>query len=177
MSEKMLEFEYKGVKYSHAPLSFEKLTEFGLTMMQKLVATGSIIACVIGQRLINDELYSFQKCIKECLSPDDFKWLIDEFIYNPDSCLYINDTPVSVQQAGEHFQGNFMLLYSVCFNFAVQCVGEFDALTQSLKGSFKGIADSLNEILETQIERAEASLSSLVQSQQEQRAKNKRKNK
>ena len=177
MTGKMLVFEYNGVKYSHAPLSFEKLTDFGLSIMQKLGATGSVIACVVGQKLVKDELYSFQKCMSECLNPDDFKWLINEFVYNPDSCLYINDKPVSVQEAGEHFEGNFMLLYAVCFSFASQCVGECNALTSIFSGSFKSIADSLNEILEVQIERAEQSLSSLVKSQAEGRAKSKQRRK
>lgn len=177
MAEKMLEFEYNGVKYSHKPLSFEKLTDFGLSIMQKLGATGSVVACVVGQRLVKDELYSFQKCINECLNPEDFKWLIDEFIYNPEACLYIDGSPVSPQQAGEHFSGNFMLLYAVCFSFAVQCVGESKALMQIFSGSFKNIADSLNEILNVQIERAEQSLNAFVKSQQEQRVQNKRKSK
>ena len=163
MAEKMLEFEYNGVKYSHAPLSFEKLTDFGLSIMQKLGATGSVVACVVGQRLVKDELYSFQRCISECL--------------NPEACLYINGSPVSPQQAGEHFSGNFMLLYAVCFSFAVQCVGESKALMQIFSGSFKNIADSLNEILNVQIDRAEQSLNAFVKSQKEQRVQSKRKSK
>lgn len=177
MAEKMLEFEYNGVKYSHAPLAFEQLTDFGLSIMQKLGATGSVVACVVGQRLVKDELYSFQKCISECLNPEDFKWLINEFIYNPKSCLYINGSPVTAQQAGEHFAGNFMLLYAVCFSFAKQCVGEFSPLIQMFSGSFKNIADSLNEILNVQIERAEQSLTAFLKSQKEPKVQGKRKSK
>jgi hypothetical protein len=175
MVEKMLEYEYNGVKYSHKPLEFEKLTDFGLSIMQKVAATGSVVACVIGQRLVKDELYSFQRCILECFNPEDFKWLIEEFIYNPEACLYINGTPVTAQEAGEHFSGNFMLLYAVVFNFAVQCVGEPDALIQSFSASFKNIGNSLKEIWETQISRAEQSLNMFAQSQKETRVQGKRK--
>lgn len=176
MTEKMLEFEYDGVKYSHAPLAFEQLTDFGLSIMQKVGATGSVVACVVGERLVKDELYSFQKCISECLNPEDFKWLINEFIYNPKSCLYINGNPVTAQQAGEHFAGNFMLLYAVCFSFAKQCVGEFKPLIQQLNGSFKNIADSLSEMLNVQIERAEQSLNAFVKSQKEQKVQKRQRN-
>ena len=175
MTEKMLEFEYNGVKYSHKPLAFEQLTDFGLSIMQKVAALGSVVACVVGQRLVKDELYSFQRCVNECFNPEDFKWLIEEFIYNPEACLYINGTPVTAQEAGEHFSGNFMLLYAVCFSFAVQCVGESNALMQIFSGSFKNIADSLSEILNVQIDRAEQSLNAFVKSQKEQRVPNKRK--
>ena len=171
----MLEFEYNGVKYSHKPLAFEQLTDFGLSIMQKVAALGSVVACVVGQRLVKDELYSFQRCVMECLNPDDFKWLIDEFIYNPEACLYINGTPVTAQEAGEHFSGNFMLLYAVVFNFAVQCVGELDVLIQSFQGSFKNIGNSLKEILEVQISRAEQSLDMFAQSQRGQKVQGKRK--
>lgn len=175
MAEKMLEYEYNGVKYSHKPLAFEQLNDFGLSIMQKVTALGGIVACVVGQKLVQDELYSFQKCIMECLNPKDFKWLIEEFIYNPEACLYINGTPVTAQEAGEHFSGNFMLLYAVVFNFAVQCVGEPDALIQSFSASFKNIGNSLKEIWETQISRAEQSLNMFAQSQKETRAQGKRK--
>lgn len=177
MTEKMLEYTYNGVKYSHKPLDFEKLTDFGLSIMQKVAATGSVVACVVGQRLVKDELYSFQRCILECFNPDDFKWLIDEFIYNPEACLYIDGTPVSAQEAGEHFAGNFMLLYGVVFNFAVQCVGESDALIQSFSASFKNIGSSLKEIWEAQISRAEQSLNMFAQSQKDSKAQGKRKSK
>lgn len=175
MTEKMLEFEYNGVKYSHKPLAFEQLTDFGLSIMQKVAALGSVVACVVGQRLVKDELYSFQRCINECFNPEDFKWLIEEFIYNPEACLYINGTPVTAQEAGEHFAGNFMLLYAVVFNFAVQCVGEPDALIESFKGSFKNIGNSISEIVNTQIERAEQSLNMFAQSQKGQKVQSKRK--
>jgi len=176
MTEKMLEFEYNGVKYSHAPLAFEQLTDFGLSIMQKVAALGSVVACVVGQRLVKDELYSFQRCVMECFNPDDFKWLIEEFIYNPESCLYINGTPVTAQEAGEHFAGNFMLLYAVVFNFGVQCVGESDALMKSFSGSFKNIGNSISEIVNSQIEKAEQSLNMFAQSQKGQKAQSKRKN-
>ena len=178
MAEKMVTFQYNGVKYSHSALKGESLNDFGLSVMQKLGAISGVITCVVGDKFIQGEnLESFYKCAKDCLDPTDFKWLINEFIYNPQSCLYINGNPVTAEQAAEHFEGNFILLVTVVLHFAWQCVGEWKVLTESLGGSLQKITNSLEEVLKTQMINAEQSLDTFVKSQKGKKAGSKPKSK
>lgn len=162
--------------YTRNALTGSALQYLGLRLMPKIIGLGSVIGCVVGNKFVQGEnLYSYFQCIKDVFDAEDWKWLLDEIIYNFENPIKVGERYLTTEEeVNEHFSGDFVRLYTVTLQFAYQNLGEFKTLTESLTGLAKNIANYLKELMDAHITDLEQSLTTYATNKkQRQTTKNK----
>lgn len=146
--------------YTRNAMTGSALQYLGLRLMPKVIGLASVIGCVVGNKFVQGEnLYSYFQCIKDVFDAEDWKWLLDEIIYNVENPIKVGERYLtSEEEINEHFAGDFVRIYIVTLQFAYQNLGEFKMLTENLNGLAKNIADYLKELIELHMTDLEQSL-------------------
>lgn len=163
--------------YKRNALTGSALQYLGLRLMPKIIGLGSVIGCVVGNKFVQGEnLYSYFQCIKDVFDAEDWKWLLDEIIYNFENPIKVGERYLTTEdEVNEHFAGDFVRLYSITLQFAYQNLGEFKVLTENLTGLAKNIADYLKELMDIHMTDIEQSLTAYATNKkQNQKTSNKR---
>ena len=96
---------------------------------------------------------------KRCFDAEDWKWLLDELIYNVENPIKVGERYLTTEEEiNEHFAGDFVRIYTVTLQFAYQNLGEFKMLTENLNGLAKNIADYLKDLIDLHMTDLEQSL-------------------
>lgn len=150
---KTITVKYGKDTYSRVALTGSALAYLGLRLQPKLIGLGSVIGCVVGNKFVQGEnLYSYYQCIKDVFDAEDWKWLLDELIYNKEYPIKVNERfLVEDGEVDEHFAGDFVRLYTVTLKMAYANLGEFKTLTESLDGLAGSIANYLKGIMDSHL--------------------------
>lgn len=148
--------------YKRNALTGEALDYLGLRFMPKVIGFGTTINAMISRHDVeNENHYSLFQCIKDIFSAEDWKWLVDEILYNPEQ-------PVSVdghyfaneEEINEHFAGDFIRKYTVVLQMAYKNLGELKDLIGSMSGLIQNIGVYFGQVVEQYLKQAEQSINS-----------------
>lgn len=158
------EFKVKYGKdtYKRNAMTGEALDFLGLRLMPKVIGFGTTINAMISRHDIeNENHYSLYQCIKDIFSADDWKWLVDEVLYNFENPIAVGERYlVSEEEVNEHFAGDFIRKYTVVLQFAYKNLGEFKDLIPNLNGLVGNIAVYLEKTAMAYMKEAEQSINS-----------------
>lgn len=148
--------------YKRNAMTGEALDYLGLRLMPKVIGFGTTINAMISRHDIeNENHYSLYQCIKDIFSAEDWKWLVDEVLYNFEQPIAVGERYLaSEEEVNEHFAGDFIRKYMVVLQFAYKNLGEFNVLMPSLNGLIGNIASYLEKTVETYVSQAEQSINS-----------------
>lgn len=158
------EFTVKYGKYTYKrnAMTGAALDFLGLRLMPKVIGFGTTINAMISRQDIeNENHYSLYQCIKDIFSAEDWKWLVEEILYNPEQPIAVGEKYLmSAEEVDEHFAGDFIRKYAVTLQFAYKNLGEFKDLIPNLNGLIGNIAVYLEKTAETYLKQAEQSINS-----------------
>ena len=174
----MKEFEVKYGKYTYKrnALYGEAQDYLGLRLMPKIVGFGATINTLINRQYIeNENHFSIYQCLKDIFSADDWKWLVDEILYNFENPIAVGDRYLTTEdEVNEHFAGDFIRKYMVVLKFAYKNLGEFKDLTASLNGFTQNIVACFDRLVEDYLKKAEQSINTYAANvEQEKKTTNK----
>ena len=134
----------------------------GLRLIPKMLGFGATINAMISRHDIeNENHYSLYQSIKDIFDAEDWKWLVNEILYNPEQPIAVGEKYLtSEEEVNEHFAGDFIRKYMVVLQFAYKNLGEFKILMPSLNGLTANIASYLEKTVETYMNQAEQSINS-----------------
>lgn len=165
--------EYGKDKYTRNALTGEALTTLALVFQLKFACFTSTGFDIMTFR--DTDSYGRHQCIKDIFAVDEWKWLINEIIYNDTYQLAVNGKYLERAEVEEHFAGDVLKLMTVTYKMAVANMGERSAFMQSLSGFTKSIAGSLEEMVQTYSEDVAQSVNSFAKAQNSKKPKTKRK--
>ena len=166
--------------YKRNAMTGEALDYLGLRLMPKVIGFGTTINAMISRHDIeNENHYSLYQCIKDIFSAEDWKWLVDEVLYNFEQPIAVGERYLaSEEEVNEHFAGDFIRKYTVVLQFAYKNLGEFSVLMPSIDGLLGNIAVYLEKTVKTYVNEAQQSINSYGnKTAQEKKTKSKQGNK
>ena len=148
---------YKRNALTGAPLDY-----LGLRLMPKIIGFGTTINAMISRHDIeNENHYSLFQCIKDIFDAEDWKWLVNEILYNPEQPIAVGERYLATEdEVNEHFAGDFIRKYMVTLQFAYKNLGEFSVLMPSIDGFLGNIASYLEKTAKTYMSQVEQSINS-----------------
>lgn len=148
--------------YKRNAMTGEALDFLGLRLMPKVIGFGTTINAMISRHDIeNENHYSLYQCIKDIFSAEDWKWLVDEILYNFEQPIAVGERYLtSEEEVNEHFAGDFIRKYTVVLQFAYKNLGEFKDLIPNLNGLAENIVVYLEKTANTYLKQAEQSINS-----------------
>lgn len=148
--------------YKRNAMTGEALDYLGLRLMPKVIGFGTTINAMISRHDIeNENHYSLYQCIKDIFSAEDWKWLVEEVLYNFEQPIAVGEHYLATEEeVNEHFAGDFIRKYTVVLQFAYKNLGEFKDLIPNLNGLVGNIAVYLEKTATAYLKEAEQSISS-----------------
>lgn len=146
--------------YKRNAMTGESLDYLGLRLMPKIIGFGTTINAMISRHNIeNENHYSLYQCIKDIFSAEDWKWLVEEILYNFEQPIAVGERYLtSEEEVNEHFAGDFIRKYSVVLQFAYQNLGEFKDLIGNMNGLMQNIGVYFEQVVEKYMKQAEQSI-------------------
>ncbi len=167
--------EYGKDKYTRNSLNNEALTMLALRFQAKFSAFSNTGFDIM--RGDNSGTFERHQCIMDIFKLEDWKWLIDEIIYNPDCPIAVNGKYLDPQETIDHFAGDALRLLTVTYKMAVKNMGEHSIFMKSLNGFTKSIAGYLKEMVKTYSKDVAASVNLYAKAQSSTKPAKKQKNK
>lgn len=167
--------EYGKDKYTRNALTGEALTTLALVFQLKFACFTSTGFDIMTFR--DTDSFGRHQCIKDIFAVDEWKWLINEIIYNDTYPLAVNGKHLERAEVEEHFAGDVLKLMTVTYKMAVANMGERSAFMQSLSGFTKSIAGSLEELVKTYSEDVAQSVNLFAKAQNSAKQGKRQKNK
>lgn len=167
--------EYGKDKYTRNALTGEALTTLALVFQLKFACFTSTGFDIMTFR--DTDSFGRHQCIKDIFAVDEWKWLINEIIYNDTYPLAVNGKHLDRTETEEHFAGDVLKLMTVTYKMAVANMGERSAFMQSLSGFTKSIAGFLEEMVKTYSEDVAQSVNSFAKAQNSTKQGKRQKNK
>ncbi len=167
--------EYGGNKYTRNALTGEALTTLALVFQLKFACFTSTGFDIMTFR--DTDSFGRHQCIKDIFAVDEWKWLINEIIYNDSYPIAVNGKFLDRKETEEHFAGDVLKLMTVTYKMAVENMGERFAFMASLNGFTKNIAESLQELVKTYSEDVAQSVNSFAKAQNSKKQSTKHKSK
>lgn len=156
------EFEVKYGKdvYKRNAMVGDAQDYLGLRLLPKVIGFGATINTLISRQYIeNENHFSIYQCLKDIFNAEDWKWLVDEILYNQEQPISVNQRYLtSEEEVNEHFAGDFVRKYSVVLQFAYKNLGEFKDLIPNLNGLTQNIGAYLDKVVENYLNQAEQSI-------------------
>ena len=134
----------------------------GLRLIPKLVGFGTTINALINRQYVeNENHYTLYQCFKDIFSAEDWKWLVDEILYNFESPIAVGERYLTNEdEVNEHFAGDFVRKYTVVLQMAYKNLGELKDLIPNLNGLMQNIGVYLEKTVESYMNQAEQSINS-----------------
>lgn len=167
--------EYGNNKYTRNALTGEALTTLALVFQLKFACFTSTGFDIMTFR--DTDSFGRHQCIKDIFAVDEWKWLINEIIYNDSYPIAVNGKFLDRAETEEHFAGDVLKLMTVTYKMAVENMGERSAFMASLNGFTKNIAGSLSELVKTYSEDVAQSVNLFAKAQNSKKQNTKRKSK
>jgi hypothetical protein len=148
--------------YKRNAMTGDSLDYLGLRFLPKVIGFGTTINAMISRHDIeNENHYSLYQCIKDIFSAEDWKWLVDEILYNFEQPMAVGERYfTNEEEVNEHFAGDFIKKYTVVLQFAYKNLGEFKELMPSLNGLVGNIVSCLEKVAIAYMKEAEQSINS-----------------
>ena len=162
--------------YKRNAMTGEALDYLGLRLIPKVIGFGTTINAMITRHDIeNENHYSLYQTIKDIFDAEDWKWLVNEILYNFEQPIAVGERYLTTEdEVNEHFAGDFVKKYTVVLQFAYKNLGEFSVLMPSLKGLPTNIASYLEKTLEIYVNQAGQSINNYANKEtQEKKTTNK----
>ena len=160
---KEITIEYGKDKYTRSALSFESLSKLALVFQLKFSLFTSTGFDIMTFR--DTDSFSRHNCIKDIFKIEDWEWLINELIYNPEYPIAVNGKYLDDVEVKEHFAGDALKLLTVTYKMAAANLGEQSTFMESLSGFTKSIAESLSELTKTYAQDVKESANLFAKSQ------------
>lgn len=159
---KEITVKYGKDTYKRNALTGDALDYLGLRLLPKVIGFGTTINALISRRdLQNENHYSLFQCIKDIFDAEDWKWLVDVILYNPEQPIAVGERYLmNEQEVDEHFAGDFIKKYTIVLQFAYKNLGEFKDLMTSFSGLTKSIAEYFDKTVENYVIQATQSINS-----------------
>ena len=140
----------------------EALDYLGLRLMPKVIGFGTTINAMISRHDIeNENHYSLYQCIKDIFDAEDWKWLVEEILYNFEQPVAVGERYLTTEEeVNEHFAGDFIKKYTVVLQFAYKNLGEFKDLVGNLSGLMQNIGVYFEQVIDHYFKQAEQSINS-----------------
>lgn len=148
----------------------------GTRLLPKVLGLGTTINAMISRHDVpNENHYSFYQTIKDIFNAEDWKWLVDEILYNPNQPIAVGERYLTdSDEVDEHFAGDFVRKFTVTLMFAYKNLGEFSVLMPSVNGLVANIASYLEKTVESYVNQAEQSINTYANNvKQEKKTTNK----
>lgn len=173
------EFVVKYGKYTYKrnALVSDAQDYLGLRLLPKVVGFGTTINAMISRKDVpNENHYTIYQCFKDIFDAEDWKWLVDEILYNFEQPVAVGDRYLTnAEEVDEHFAGDFIRKFSVVLQFAYKNLGEFKDLTANMNGLMENIAVYFDKVIENYVNQAEQSINTYANNAtQEQKTSSKR---
>ena len=132
----------------------------GLRLLPKLIGFGTVINTLMTRKYIeNENHFSIYQCLKDIFNAEDWKWLVDEILYNFEQPIAVGDKYLTTEdEVDEHFAGDFVRKYIVVLQFAYKNMGEFKDLIGNMNGLTQNIAVYFDQVIENYLKQAEQSI-------------------
>ncbi len=165
--------------YTRNALTGAPLQYLGLRLMPKVLSLGATIGAMINRQYVQGENHlSYVQSIESIFNADDWKWLVEELIYNPENPIKVNNNYLTTEMdIDNHFAGDFVRLYTVTLQLAYQNLGEWKTLTESVSGLAKNISDYLKNVLESHLTDLEQSFNTYANNKKQAKKTGKSQNK
>lgn len=146
--------------YKRNAMTGEALDYLGLRLMPKVIGFGTTINAMISRHDIeNENHYSLYQCIKDIFSAEDWKWLVEEILYNFEQPVAVGERYLtSEDEVNEHFAGDFIRKYSVVLQFAYKNLGEFKDLIGNMDGLIRNIEFYFEQLIDKYMKQVEQSI-------------------
>ena len=156
------EFTVKYGKYTYKrnALVHDAQDYLGLRLLPKLIGFGTVINTLMTRKYIeNENHFSIYQCLKDIFNAEDWKWLVDEILYNFEQPIAVGDKYLTTEdEVDEHFAGDFVRKYIVVLQFAYKNMGEFKDLIGNMNGLTQNIAVYFDQVIENYLKQAEQSI-------------------
>ena len=158
IQDKTFTVEYGKDKYTVRALPASTVALLGFRLQPKLLGLGVVTGGIALDKFNQGEnINSYYEVLTKVFEPDDWKWLMDEILFNPHYPIQLNGQFLSRDEVEQHFAGDFCRLYTVLLKLGYLNLGEYKDLLSSLTGVARSIADSLTGIVEAHLKGLEAS--------------------
>ena len=151
----------------------------GLRLIPKIVGFGTTINAMISRHDVeNENHYSLYQTIKDIFNAEDWKWLVDEILYNPQQPIAVGERYLTTEEeVNEHFAGDFIRKYTIVLQFAYKNLGEFKDLIPNLNGLTQNIGVYFDKVIENYLNQAEQSINTYANNAEQEKKTSGKRNK
>ena len=148
--DKVFTVKYLNDEYTVRALPASTVALLGFRLQPKLLGLGIVTGGIAFDKFNQGEnIKSYYEVLEKVFSPDDWQWLMNELLFNPDYPIQVNGLYLGNREEVEkHFAGDFCRLYTVLLKLGYKNLGECKDLVSQLDGYAKNIVNSLTGILQ-----------------------------
>ena len=157
--DKYFTVKYLNDEYTVRALPASTVDLLGFRLQPKLLGLGIVTGGIAFDKFNQGEnIKSYYEVLEKVFSPEDWQWLMNEFLFNPDYPIQVNGVFLGDRnEVEQHFAGDFCRLYTVVLKLGYLNLGEYKDLLNSLTGAAENIVNSLTAIIESHLKGLEQS--------------------
>ena len=157
--DKYFTVKYLNDEYTVRALPASTVAMLGFRLQPKLLGLGIVTGGIAFDKFNQGEnIKSYYEVLEKVFSPDDWQWLMNELLFNPDYPIQVNGLYLGNREEVEkHFAGDFCRLYTVVLKLGYLNLGEYKDLLNSLTGAAQSIVNSLTAVVESHLKGLEQS--------------------
>ena len=157
--DKYFTVKYLNDEYTVRALPASTVALLGFRLQPKLLGLGIVTGGIAFDKFNQGEnIKSYYEVLEKVFSPDDWQWLMNEFLFNPDYPIQVNGVFLGDRnEVEQHFAGDFCRLYTVVLKLGYLNLGEYKDLLNSLTGAAESIVNSLTAVIESHLKGLEQS--------------------
>lgn len=165
--------------YKRNAMTGEAQDYLGLRLIPKVVGFGATINALVQRQYVeNENHYSLYQCLKDIFDAEDWKWLVNEILYNPEQPIAVGERYLmSEEEVNEHFAGDFIRKYVVTLQFAYKNLGELKDLMPNMSGLTQNIFAYFDKLLEEYMMKVEQSINIYESNLEQEQATSKKRSK
>lgn len=157
--DKYFTVKYLNDEYTVRALPASTVALLGFRLQPKLLGLGIVTGGIAFDKFNQGEnIKSYYEVLEKVFSPEDWQWLMNEFLFNPDYPIQVNGIFLGDRnEVEQHFAGDFCRLYTVVLKLGYLNLGEYKDLLNSLTGAAESIVNSLTAVIESHLKGLEQS--------------------
>lgn len=157
--DKYFTVKYLNDEYTVRALPASTVALLGFRLQPKLLGLGIVTGGIAFDKFNQGEnIKSYYEVLEKVFSPEDWQWLMNEFLFNPDYPIQVNGVFLGDRnEVEQHFAGDFCRLYTVVLKLGYLNLGEYKDLLNSLTGAAESIVNSLTAVIESHLKGLEQS--------------------
>ena len=157
--DKYFTVKYLNDEYTVRALPASTVALLGFRLQPKLLGLGIVTGGIAFDKFNQGEnIKSYYEVLEKVFSPEDWQWLMNEFLFNPDYPIQVNGVFLGDRnEVEQHFAGDFCRLYTVVLKLGYLNLWEYKDLLNSLTGAAESIVNSLTAVIESHLKGLEQS--------------------